>query len=448
VGTSRLSGIGASSHVCGELVEARDATLQHPAKPPSQYWIAGLRRTHVAREWDALGSNAKEMPATNLHVHFGGSIPAETVARFTPYTGAFEEALERISRKQLYVPDAKKGLAPYLQHYTPTSRAVPLPDPKYAREVARDIAYNYAKDNVVVAELRINPFRDFFSIHRVPPNELSSYSEAYTRAIAAGLNEGSEAARAQGLSPTHFGVIFDGNRFTPGEKDPKESLRKAAIIVDRMYEEAIRQVKIDGNPMKVCAVGICGLEEGHPATAFKSSIDKIHAHNKEMIESGQPDKVLGISIHAGEVGTSEEASKAVLDAIMLASSPHTPVGRIGHGVLASQTKVKEGVEAMGVRLSDVHFEICPTSNFQIIKELDENAPHPGLAFENKSINSDNDALSGPVGKEARVAGASPSQAAQMVLDGISWSFRLSQLGIKDEVLEKTNQKFRDLGIDL
>lgn len=121
---------------------SRDDTVGTDAKFDQKFRIADLRHNRVAREWDALGSKAEQIPSTNLHVHFGGSIPAETVARFTPYTGTLEETLGRISKKLFYVPDANKGLLPFLDHYTPTSREIPLPDPKFAKEVAKDIAYS------------------------------------------------------------------------------------------------------------------------------------------------------------------------------------------------------------------------------------------------------------------------------------------------------------------
>ncbi|WP_180970542.1 hypothetical protein [Burkholderia sp. WAC0059] len=404
------------------------------------------------------------LPMLNLHAHFGGSIVSKLIVDLKldlPEKFDFDAEVKKEDEANFYTSPETKGLAPYLKQYTTVSRKVPIPQPVFARMMAHELAYSCAQNGNVAAEYRVNGLRDLFSIDKVKPENYSDYSEEYVRSIADGLDSGNAAAQKDGFKPTVFGLIFDGNRFDPRElfkKDEgvskEEKLQKsrasALRLVEVQFREAIRQVNIPGNPCKVSGVGLCGLEEGHSVEYFGKAIDIIHDHNEKMHRFGQHDKILGLSIHAGEVGTREEATAEVVKAITLGWKPHTPV-RIGHGVLADLKAVKTEVEKAGIPFDQIHFEMCPTSNIQIISGISGDN-HPVLPFlregGNAAVYSDNDAMSGRVEKEPEVVGATEQEVLQMAMHGIPSSFRLQQLGLVDKVTKETLEKYAQRGIHL
>lgn len=487
---SKLGGLGNVGHAVTErsqrlasvavLNELRAAMPPNAPEGLAERAMSILNRQRLESEQGRgvrVNSADQPLPMLNLHVHFGGSTVAKLAVELDlklPEGFDFEAEVQKLEETNFYRAPEGKGLSPYLAQYTIVSREIPIPIPVFAQMMAHELAYNCAQNGNITTEYRVNSLRDLFSIDKIEPEEYSDYAEKYVKAINAGLSSGSAAAKKDGLRPTIFGLIFDGNRFDPRalySKDASlspevklENSRKSALrLVKVQFEQAVRQVMIrDENPYSVAGVGLCGLEKGHSVEYFKEAIDIIHKHNAEMFESGRSSKILGMSIHAGEVGpepdaTAEELEKVrkeataeVVRAIVLCWRPHTPV-RIGHGVMADLKAVRREVEALGIPFDYIHFEMCPTSNIQIINGI-SGQTHPILPFlrEGGSVAaySDNDAMSGRVEKEPGVVGAIEQEVLQMAMWGIPSSFRLRQLGIVDPEMIRVRKQYAERGIHL
>lgn len=452
---NKLSNLGEAATKAGDYLSKGIGSPRASRRQAARAEAAGTSRqsspTLIPR------SKIASLPHVDSHRHFGGSCPAHTVVRVRgPESDeSQEDAIRRVEKETFYVPPQGKGLPPYLKAYTPVSRMIEIPKPEIANKAAHDMAIEDSANNILATDLRINPFRDLFSFNKVASKDVPAYSEEYARAIAEGLESGRAVAREQGHTPTRYGLIYDGNRFSPmdvgvGFKtgDFGKSQQAALGIVKTMYQQAVRHVMLDGNPCKVAGVGLCGMEDHHSVNLFREAFeDIVHPHNETMAAEGRRDKILGISVHAGEVGTTAQATQEVIDAIKICWKPHTPV-RIGHGIRADLDAVRKAVG--DDVFQQIHFEMCPISNYQIDDTLSETEPHRAVAASRNGVsvnlNTDNTAMSGSMSMQIEASQATPEDYRKMVIAGLQHSFVLQQEGLNDNFARLADRMFADVGI--
>lgn len=443
-------------------VSVKDLRIVDPALGPRVTEIVARQRIEAERGRGKVDEAHIPLGTMDLHVHGGGSPSASLSIQLFDQPGApleqvmassdFERKVQEKKDEYFYVPPTpEKGLPPYLSAYTGVSRDIPFPQPIHAQMMMHELAYECAASGNIAVEFRINALRDFFSIHTVKGDK-SEYSEEYIRAIAAGLQSGSAAAQKDGLTPTQFGIIFDGNRFSPTAKTNEESIKEAKKLVEISFKEAVRQIKIPGNPCMVVGVGLCGKEEDHSVVHFKEEIDIVHAHNAEMYKLGFMDKIIGMSIHAGEVKTdTHDPTDEVFNAITTCWREHTPL-RIGHGVLADLDEVERRVtewnrnkpENEKIRFKDIHFEMCPESNNQICKDINYHNHPSKEALEkdrNFSFASDNRGMSGELARGPQLLGVKKEDELRAVLNGVQDSFVIKQKRSVRRQLRKTIEQY-------
>lgn len=247
----------------------------------------------------------RALPKVLLHEHLDGGLRLATLfdllhARGLPCPGADAEALGRWFDARAHAG----SLVDYLRGFDLTVAA--MATPAALERVAFEAAADAAADGCVLAEFRIAPL--LFEAHGLP-------GEASVEALLAGMQR----------SALPCGLIVCAMRHLP----PEQTVRAARLAL---------AYKAHG----VVGFDLAGAERGHPPG------DHVQALN--LVRDGG----LPLTLHAGEA---DEAGR-VIEAIRLGAS------RIGHGIRLADALGDPHRSALidEARASDVHFEVCPTSN--------------------------------------------------------------------------------------
>ena len=295
----------------------------------------------------------RRAPKVLLHDHLDGGLRPETVFELANEIGHDLPADNAESLGRWFFEAASSGsLVSYLETFTHTVAV--MQTAAALRRVAREYVEDMVADGVVYAETRWAP-----SQHVAGGLSLT---EAVT-AVQAGLDEGVEAARADGRS-IQVGQLLTALR----HQDDSVEIADLAV--------ALRDQGVVG-------FDIAGPEAGFPPSALLPAIERLKAHNMK------------ITIHAGEAFGLPSIWQAV---------QQCGADRIGHGTrLIDDVAVDAaGGPAVGdlagyLRDDRTALELCPTSNVQTGAAA-STAEHPiDLLYRagfRTTVNTDNRLMSG------------------------------------------------------
>ena len=314
---------------------------------PQYPW--GLHYDRRVNESSALPAPAPAMPKVLLHEHLDGSLRVATLFELLQARGLARPAADVPGLARWFDARAHAGsLAEYLRGFALTVEA--MATPAAMERVAFEAAEDARTDGCVLAEFRIAPL--LFEAHGMT-------GEAAVEALLAGLARSSLAS----------GLIVCAMRHLP----QSETLRAARLAL-----------RYQGRG--VVAFDLAGAEAGHPPADHGRALALCR-------DAGLP-----LTLHAGEA----DAAERVVEAVRLGAR------RIGHGVRLVDALGDPVREALvdEVRASDVHLEVCPTSNVHT-GAAQSIATHPITALwragVSLSFHTDNRLMSGIThSSEARV----------------------------------------------
>ena len=322
---------------------------------------------------DPLLHTLRAMPKVVLHDHLDGGLRVPTLIELQRQRGLAQPAHDLAGVEAWFQRRAHAGsLASYLEGFALTVAAMAAPD-AMAR-VAFEAAEDARADGAVLAEFRIAPLL-------FEPFGVSG--DAAVEALLEGLS--------RSTLPT--GLIVCSMRHLP----PTETERAVRLAV-RWHGRG------------VIAFDLAGAELGHPPAEHAKALALAR-------DAGLP-----LTLHAGEA----DAAERVLEAV------HLGARRIGHGVHLAQA-IGDPARAHlvdEVKASDVHLEVCPTSNVHTGAAASV-AHHPIHALWREGVNlsfqTDNRLIScithtGEAVRLVRETGLSPVDLAAMTLQAAQHSF--------------------------
>jgi adenosine deaminase len=265
----------------------------------------GLHYDRAMDEREDAAALARAMPKVLLHEHLDGSLRVATLFELMQGRGLALPAADVDGLTRWFDAHAHAGsLAQYLEGFALTVEA--MATPTALERVAFEAAEDALADGCVLAEFRIAPL--LFEAHGVA-------GEAAIEALLTGL--------ARSTLPA--GLIVCAMRHLP----PAETERAARLAL-----------RFQG--CGVVAFDLAGAELGHPPAEHEGALELCR------------DAGLALTLHAGEA----DAAERVVEAVRLGAR------RIGHGVRLADAladPARRGLVDV-VRDSDVHLEVCPTSN--------------------------------------------------------------------------------------
>lgn len=273
-----------------------------------------------------MNEKIKQMPKTELHLHLDGSVGIETAKRLS---GKTEEEV----RSLMVAPDKCEDLVEYLTKFDfPISL---MQSKENLTTIAKEVADNLAKQNVMYAEIRFAPM-----FHT---REGLSYSEVVES-------------------------VLEGLR----QNDKIKTNLILCMMRGMSDEENIKTLKIAEQYLGkgVCAIDLAGDEAHNPVENYAQFFRKA--------------KELGVpyTIHSGEAGPASEVRRSI----------ELGATRIGHGIHCVEDTDVEKL----ARDSRVLLEVCPTSNVQT-NAISDYSAHPLREFYDSgimvSVNTDNSTVS-------------------------------------------------------
>jgi adenosine deaminase len=280
----------------------------------------------------SLDTFIRRMPKVELHVHLEGSIQPETLLLLAERNGVTLPATTADGLRQWY---RFTDFPHFVEIYLTISSCIRSPED--IELIAREFLRGQAAQRILHSEVTFTPYTHYSSNRRIP----------FEDQIAALGSAREWSARELGIS---VGWVFDIVR----------NVRPAE------HGLTVADWAISGMESGVVALGLGGIEAGHPAELFQDAFDRARA-------SGLPSVP-----HAGETAGAESVRAALR--ILKAQ-------RIGHGV-----RCLEDPELVAeLRERQVPLEVCPTSNvcLGVAQSLSEH-PLPRLLDEGLyvTINSD------------------------------------------------------------
>lgn len=268
----------------------------------------------------------EEMPKVELHIHLDGSVRPKTAAEIL----SMDEAEVR---KQMTVVGACHDLNEYLEKFELPIKV--LQSREALQRVARELALDLKRENVVYAEVRFAPMQHV---------NMHCTKEQVVEAVLAGF------ASVRGIIVKTILCM----------------MRNASIEENKMVIELANTYKEEC----VVALDLAGAEALYKTDTFESLFEQA--------------RKLGIpfTIHAGEAD----------GPISIAKAMHFGAKRIGHGI-----RIIEDLELLEeAKNKHTLFEVCPISNIQtgVVKKYEE---HPIYDMYKKgcmvTVNTDNRTVS-------------------------------------------------------
>lgn len=275
----------------------------------------------------------------DLHVHFDGSLPIETILKLAEKQNiSLPASTPESLRSYVSVPLSCKNLNEYLEKFDlPLSL---LQTREGIAEAMCDTIKAFAKQGLWYVEIRFAP-----QLHC----QRGLSQEDVVQAAIEGMKAGMEGTELK------VQLILCCMRGDDNEEDNKETVRQAAKYLG------------DG----VCACDLAGAEALYQTEKFASVFALAREHK------------VPFTIHAGEA----DGAESVRTAIAFGAS------RIGHGVRALEDKeLLQLIKEKGIVL-----ECCPISNLQT-KAVENIKDHPIISYLHEGIlatvNTDNTTVSG------------------------------------------------------
>ncbi|MDO5617544.1 adenosine deaminase [Kocuria sp.] len=270
----------------------------------------------------------RAVPKISLHDHLDGSLRPATVVELARAEG---HNLPVDSGAELAHWMVQAGDSGSLENYLKTfehTLAV-LQTAEALRRVAREAVEDHVEDGVIHAEVRWAPEQ-----HQAKGLSLDQAVDA----VQAGLNDGIEAAAAEGYE-------ISAGQLLCAMRQGTRSVEIAELVISRFDPVS---------PGGVLGFDLAGPEDGFPAGDHTQALDLLAHH------------LIPVTVHAGEAAGVESIRGAVVDGRAL---------RLGHGVRIVEditltdaadgdVSIDLGPVATWVRDRGIALEVCPESNRQ------------------------------------------------------------------------------------
>jgi aminodeoxyfutalosine deaminase len=245
----------------------------------------------------------RRMPKIELHVHLEGSIQPATLLQLARRHGVTLPADDVAGLQRWY---QFTDFEHFIEIYLTISSCICTPED--IELIARDFLRNQAAQNIRYSEVTFTPYTHFSTNRRIPFDE---QFDALTRARVWAARE----------LDVHCGWVFDIVRNV------------------RPVEHALTVAEwtISGRNQGVVALGLGGLEAGHPPELFKEAFALVRAAGLASVP------------HAGEIAGAE----SIWGALEVLHAQ-----RIGHGVRC----LEDARLVEYLRTKQIPLEVCPTSN--------------------------------------------------------------------------------------
>lgn len=245
----------------------------------------------------------RRMPKVELHVHLEGSIQPETLLMLARRNGVQLPADDVAGLRKWY---AFTNFTHFIEIYLTISSCICTPDD--IELIARDFLRGQAEQNIRYSEVTFTPYTHFSLNKKIPfADQLAALGRA--RAWAArelGVGVGWVLDIVRNVRPVEHGIT-------------------------------VAEWAISGRDQGVAALGLGGMEVGHPPELFQAAFDLAHHNNLPSVP------------HAGETGGADG---------IWSSLKNLHAVRIGHGVRCLED---ENLVAY-LREHQIPLEVCPTSN--------------------------------------------------------------------------------------
>jgi adenosine deaminase len=284
----------------------------------------------------SLADFVRRMPKVELHVHLEGSIEPETLLQLARRNGVNLPAGSVDDLRRWYT---FTDFAHFVEIYMTISSCICTPQD--IELIAREFLRGQAAQNIRYSEVTFTPYTHFSLNRRIPFDE---QLDALSRAR--------EWAKSE--LGVNVGWVFD-------------IVRNVRPIEHSL---AVAEWAISGMDKGVVALGLGGLEMGHPPELFQEAFDRARQAGLASVP------------HAGEIGGAESVRGAV---------DFLHASRIGHGV-----RCLEDAHLVSIlRERQIPLEVCPSSNvcIGVAPNLSQH-PLPRLLAEGLyvTINSDDPAM--------------------------------------------------------
>ncbi|MCH2227698.1 MAG: adenosine deaminase family protein [Candidatus Caenarcaniphilales bacterium] len=286
----------------------------------------------------------RNLPKTDLHVHLDGSIRLSSLIEFSKKLKLELPSYTVEGLKELVFKDKYKDLPEYLECFAYTCAA--LMDSENLEQAAYELAIDAFKDGVYRIEPRYCP-----SLMLSENNNLNN--KEIIAAIEKGLSKASKEINSEIQTSSEIQARLNKYSWAPKEFSYSHILcimRHWSPQDSKAYIEELLKIKAESG-LPINNIDLAGPENGFPVSLHSEAFELCKALNK--------------TIHAGEA----DGPESIEQAIKIAGAK-----RIGHGVNLfnknysySDAQREELINL--IKASDIHIEVCLTSNLQTSPEL-------------------------------------------------------------------------------
>ena len=312
----------------------------------------------------------RDLPKSDIHVHLGGSMRAESLIEMAQERGVVLPAETPEGLRREVFKDRYSSLEEYLHGFSYTSAV--LRDPDSLERAAYELCLDCQEEGVRYLEVRLSP-----QLHTgeggTIPTVLSAVAKGIERAEK-GFN-GHPGVASGREPPFKAGIIVAALRhFAPGFSRTYRDMLKIfedlprdqvfGLASEAMVHASVRARDELGVP--VVGVDLAGREHGYPAEDHAKAYQIAH------------EAFLGKTVHAGEDYGPESIFQAITEC---------HADRIGHGTwLFDSDQIQDPgitdrqgyVDRLVQYIADrrITVEVCLTSNLQTIPAMKSLRDHP------------------------------------------------------------------------
>ncbi|MCW3990630.1 MAG: adenosine deaminase family protein [Candidatus Bathyarchaeota archaeon] len=397
----------------------------------------------------------RDLPKSDIHVHLGGSMRAESLIEMAQERGVVLPAETPEGLRREVFKDRYSNLEEYLHGFSYTSAV--LRDPDSLERAAYELCLDCQEEGVRYLEVRLSPQLHTGEDSTIP-TVLSAVAKGIRRAEK-GFN-GRPGVACGREPPFKAGIIVAALRhFAPGFSRTYRDMLKIFEDLPRdqvfgLASEALVHASVrarDELGVPVVGVDLAGREHGYPAEDHAKAYQIAH------------EAFLGKTVHAGEDYGPESIFQAITEC---------HADRIGHGTwLFDSDQIQDPgitdrqgyVDRLVQYIADrrITVEVCLTSNLQTIPAMKSLRDHPfgkmrqsrlsvTLCTDNRLVSRTT--VSREIGLAVEAFGLMPKELGDILVYGFKRSFYPGPYLEKREyvrhIIDYRDEVFRRHGVEL
>ena len=396
----------------------------------------------------------RDLPKSDIHVHLGGSMRAESLIEMAQERGVVLPAETPEGLRREVFKDRYNNLEEYLHGFSYTSAV--LRDPDSLERAAYELCLDCQEEGVRYLEVRLSP-----QLHAGDDGTISGVLSAVAKGIERaekGFN-GRPGVASGREPPFKAGIIVAALRhFAPGFSRTYRDMLKIfedlprdqvfGLASEAMVHASVRARDELGVP--VVGVDLAGREHGYPAEDHAKAYQIAH------------EAFLGKTVHAGEDYGPESIFQAITEC---------HADRIGHGTwLFDADQIQDPgitdrqgyVDRLVQYIADrrITVEVCLTSNLQTIPAMKLLRDHPfgkmrrsrlsvTLCTDNRLVSRTT--VSCEIGLAVKAFGLMPKELGDILVYGFKRSFYpgpyLEQREYVRHIIDYRDEVFRRHGVE-